>query len=96
MSTTYLKYNKTSFSKEFFQSDIYKQLIKDYQQVHESLAEYDDNFMYSPRRTYAADNSIFYYGTFYYLQMLLEKNPKTILDLGCGRNLFKKYQITPY
>lgn len=28
---------------------------------------------------------------FYYLRVLLEKNPKEIYDLGCGCNIFKKY-----
>jgi len=28
---------------------------------------------------------------FYYLNYLLEKNPKKIYDLGCGWNIFKKY-----
>jgi hypothetical protein len=28
---------------------------------------------------------------FYYLEFLTEKNPKTIYDLGCGWNIFKKY-----
>lgn len=91
MSTEYLNYDKHLFKQEFIQSDTYKQLVNDYQHVYESLEEFDDRFYTQPRRTYAADRSIFYYSTFYYLQLLLEKNPKTILDLGCGRNLFKKY-----
>jgi len=85
------KYNKELFRQEFEQSEIYKQLVNDYQHVYESIQEYDDGFLSTPRRTYAADNSIFYYGTFYYLQMLLEKNPQTILDVGSGGNYFKKY-----
>jgi hypothetical protein len=28
---------------------------------------------------------------FYYLEKLLEKNPKEIYDLGCGWNIYKKY-----
>jgi SAM-dependent methyltransferase len=83
--------DKNLFYKKFIASDIYKQLIQDYQHVHESIEEYSDEFYVAPRRTYAASKSIFYYRTFYYIQMLLEKNPKIILDLGCGSNLFKKY-----
>jgi hypothetical protein len=28
---------------------------------------------------------------FYYLQFLLDRNPSTIVDLGCGWNVFKRY-----
>lgn len=84
-------YNKEKFNQEFLQSETYKKLTIDYQHVYESISEYNDGFEPIPRRTYAANQSIFYYGTFYYINMLLEKQPKTILDLGCGGNFFKKY-----
>jgi hypothetical protein len=33
---------------------------------------------------------VFYVAVLYYLNFLLEKNPKVIVDIGCGENLFKK------
>lgn len=87
----YRQYNKEKFVSEFTQGDIYKQLTNDYQHVHESF-ELPDPWSPLPRRVEAAENqSTFYYSTFYYLQMLLEKNPKTILDVGSAGNYFKKY-----
>jgi len=85
----YLHYDKEKFVEEFKQTDIYCQLVNDYQNVSESLGE--DTYRLLPRRTTSARESTFYYSTFYYLKLLLEKNPKVILDLGCGSNLFKKY-----
>ena len=89
--TNYRHYNQKEFFAKFSTTETYKQLVNDYQQVHESIGVYDDGFKILPRRTYAASKSIFYYSTFYYLGLLLETNPKTILDVGCGSNLFKKY-----
>jgi hypothetical protein len=34
--------------------------------------------------------SKFFVSSLYYLEFLLEKNPKVIVDIGCGANLFKK------
>lgn len=39
---------------------------------------------------YRALSSVFFISTLYYLEFLLEKNPKVIVDIGCGENLFKK------
>ena len=40
-------------------------------------------------RQYAL-SSVFFISSLYYLEFLLEKNPKIIVDIGCGSNLFKK------
>ena len=42
----------------------------------------------TPRQT--ALTSKFFVSSLYYLEFLLEKNPKVIVDIGCGENLFKK------
>jgi hypothetical protein len=50
---------------------------------------------FSPRQVYGdkifCKVSRFSASIFYYLEFLTEKNPKTIYDLGCGWNIFKKY-----
>jgi len=48
--------------------------------------QYDGNV--TPRQQ--ALSSRFFVSTMYYLEFLLEKNPKVIVDIGCGENLFKK------
>lgn len=88
--TNYQHYNKEEFEHEFKQSDIYKELINDYQNVEESIPQ-PDTWQNFPRRVHAANESTFYYITFYYLKLLLETNPKKILDVGSGGNYFKKY-----
>jgi|LakMenE18May11ns_1017448.scaffolds.fasta_scaffold9673822_2 hypothetical protein len=40
-------------------------------------------------RQYAL-SSVFFVSSLYYLEFLLKKNPKVIVDIGCGANLFKK------
>ena len=35
-------------------------------------------------------SSVFFVSSLYYLEFLLEKNPKVIVDIGCGANFFKK------
>jgi hypothetical protein len=54
------------------------------------------NRTYTPREYYSRkhtfpERSIFSMVPFFYLKPLLEKNPKTIYDLGAGYNIFKKY-----
>jgi hypothetical protein len=50
----------------------------------------------TPRETYgrkhmAPERTVFSMVPFFYLKLLLEKNPETIYDLGAGWNIFKKY-----
>jgi hypothetical protein len=46
--------------------------------------------MFGRKETFP-EYSIFSMVPFFYLKLLLEKNPKTIYDLGAGWNIFKKY-----
>jgi len=59
--------------------------------IFDQVIKYDG--MYIPvgqtPRQYAL-NSVFCISSLYYLEFLLEKNPKVIVDIGCGANLFKK------
>jgi len=77
-------YNKEAFKSYFSQTDLWKAVSKDY--------EYLRLPQIRPHLT-STTNEIKYFNVFlfYYLNFLLEKNPATIYDLGCGSNPFKKY-----
>ncbi len=54
------------------------------------------NLLITPREQYGIGyqvltKKVFVTVPFFYLRKLLEKNPDTIYDLGCGWNIFKKY-----
>lgn len=81
----------------FKTTEVYKKLICDY--TDEKLVWHkffhlgntiksitEEHF--TPRSAYKAEFSA---TVFYYLLPLLEKNPQIIYDLGCGKNMFKKY-----
>lgn len=85
--------------KEFFPTtEIGKRVHKDFDFVHYSTV-YDDYEVVGDRRhtlrQLIGDKSIA--GTrmsavlFYYINLLLETNPKEIHDIGCGWNIFKRY-----
>jgi hypothetical protein len=96
-------YNKDEFEPWFKTTEIYKKLKQDYtddQLVWEKHFFLKDGHYFNP----IPWNTTSYWKTprekhvtkfsatiFYYLLPLLEKNPKTIYDLGCGKNMFKKY-----
>jgi SAM-dependent methyltransferase len=50
--------------------------------------KYHNDMNITPRQ-YAL-SSVFFVSSLYYLEFLLKKNPKVIVDIGCGANLFKK------
>lgn len=57
----------------------------------ETLAEPDmDNILNTPRLMSLELNSNFSVVPFYYLDFLLEKTPTSIIDVGCGANIFKR------
>ena len=81
----------------FKTTEVYKKLLCDY--TEEKLVWH--KFFYigttiksitethvTPRPTWKEEFSA---AVFYYLLPLLEKNPQTIYDLGCGANMFKRY-----
>lgn len=59
--------------------------------IFDQVIKYDGMNMTAGQtpRQYAL-NSVFFISSLYYLEFLLEKNPKVIVDIGCGANLFKK------
>lgn len=90
-------YNENEFMSLFKKTEIYKKLLHDYAQERLVWHKF---FSIGKKFEYAVDlNSTariickeeFSATIFYYLLPLLEKNPKTIYDLGCGANIFKKY-----
>ena len=87
-------YNKEKFFKEFSSTDTYKKLVQDFDFVS------FDWYLSIKKTDYTARQLLgdrtnpytrFSAVTFYYLNFLLEQNPETIYDLGCGWNIFKKY-----
>jgi hypothetical protein len=81
-------YNQSTFQPQFMQSDIYKQLVLDFD--HISFKKYFvSDYTITPREYWG--KSIFTAVPFYYLEYLLNSHPAVIYDLGCGWNIFKKY-----
>ena len=74
------------FKEEFSQTDIFKQLTQDYDEV-----SWEENPVAALTTRYILANRIFAACPFFYLKYLTELNPTTIYDIGCGPNMFKKY-----
>ena len=82
-------YNESIFrekSGSYWEEKIYTSFGNHVKCIFSSVFSYDDNM--TPR--YRALSSFFFVSSLYYLEFLLEKNPKVIVDIGCGENLFKK------
>jgi SAM-dependent methyltransferase len=84
-------YDPVQFKKEFESTDICRNVSEDFDNLW-----WDQQFIKSfdsitPRQMASGTNAGFSMTPFYYLRSLLEKNPNSIYDLGCGANLFKKY-----
>ena len=83
-------YNPEQFKKQFESTDICRNVAKDFDNLWwDQKTKLIDNA--TPRQWLSTPFKGFSMIPFYYLQPLLEKNPTTIYDLGCGANLFKKY-----
>ena len=80
--------HNADFKSNFENSNIFKELKKDFDQL-----SWDNNFVYTGtlRQVYGDPTTKMSLVPFYYLNYLLDKNPKHIYDLGCGWNIFKKY-----
>jgi hypothetical protein len=79
-------YNQEAFSKKFVETELYQQLVKDYDNVR--FEKFFKDWR-TPRQTHALRQ--FTAVPFYYLEFLTQQNPAVIYDLGCGWNIFKKY-----
>lgn len=82
-------YNEAEFKKQFIGSEIYNQLVKDFDVV--TFKKNFDSFK-TPRQEYGERRqTIFTACIFYYIEFLTRHNPREIYDLGCGWNIFKRY-----
>jgi hypothetical protein len=85
-------YQEDEFVKQFATTNIYENLVKDFDIVSFSKFLWLKHYP-TPRQQIGSKEHTTRFSavSFYYLQYLLEKNPKEIYDLGCGWNIFKKY-----
>jgi hypothetical protein len=82
-------YNEKEFKQQFLGSEIYNQLVDDF-----DVVTFKKNFdvFQTPRQKYGENRkTIFTACIFYYIEYLTRHNPKEIYDLGCGWNIFKRY-----
>jgi SAM-dependent methyltransferase len=83
-------YNPEQFKKQFESTDICRSVSNDFDNLW-----WDQKIKFlnhlTPRQLVCDFKPGFSMIPFYYLQPLLEKNPTSIYDLGCGANLFKRY-----
>ena len=83
-------YNSEQFKKQFESTDICRSVSKDFDNLW-----WDQKIKWlnhlTPRQLVCDFKPGFSLIPFYYLQPLLEKNPTSIYDFGCGANLFKRY-----
>jgi hypothetical protein len=86
-------YDKEKFQKEFNKTEIYQQLIKDFDEISLEKNFWATKNVGTPRYQVGCSNrrTLFPATSFYYLNFLLETNPSEIYDLGCGWNIFKRY-----
>jgi len=83
-------YIEQNFKKEFKNTDLYKHLENYYDMlVWDKLYSSIDHTEVTPRGVY--ELRISYCSIFYYILPLLEKNPESIADIGCGINPFKRF-----
>jgi hypothetical protein len=94
--TIYRSYDKDEFLKEFTQTEIYKKLTQQYRYMFSDKHDIDIDVGDVSQgeechRSTLENASICLYSQFYYLGLIQENNPEVIADVGCGRNLIKKY-----
>jgi hypothetical protein len=83
-------YNSAEFAERFKKTEIYQSLSQEFNQV--LFEHFIENFLrynFTPRENFGTSSTSA--TPFYYLEFLTAKNPKTIYDIGCGWNMFKKY-----
>jgi hypothetical protein len=82
---------------EFCTIELYQQISKRYKYTVSSYREVSllkaalYHTVYTTSRQFLEDYRILDIIPYYYIKFLLETNPKSILDLGCGINVFKDY-----
>ena len=87
----------TVWSEKFSKDPKYQHIINDHKFTVSSYKEMTffkaglHNTVYEVGRKFLQLHNILDIVPYYYIDYLIEKNPKTILDLGCGLNIFKPY-----
>lgn len=87
-------YDEQEFKIKFTGTQLHQVLEKDFDQLVWNFSELILPKEHTTRQIYGDKKlfiSKFTVIPFYYLEFLTQKNPKTIYDLGCGWNIFKKY-----
>jgi len=68
---------------------MYKHVISSYREMSLIKAAWHDS-VYDTSRAVLEQHQVFDIVPHYYIKYLLEISPNTILDIGCGENIFKK------
>lgn len=82
-------YSQLAFEPRFSKTPLYQRLSAEYE-VLDFSKSWNPHFG-TPRQQWGTQKRIFSVVPFYYLEFLTERNPKNIVDLGCGWNIFKQY-----
>lgn len=85
------EYNQKTFEPFFKQTKLYGQISQEYDHIIFNSFNHGILKKFTPRQILAGGCKLFSAIPFYFIEMLKEKNPKNIYDLGCGWNIFKKY-----
>ena len=86
------KWKKSFLNNSFYSKNFsnYNHIIFSYQEMTLLKASLHHTVYEVPRR-FCKQYKILDAVPYYYIDYLLEKNPKTIVDIGCGENVFKDY-----
>jgi hypothetical protein len=79
-------YTPSSTFKNFTTLD--KDIGEYYDRVYHSIMDYDE---ISPRYFYETGLKIAFRDAFYYIDLLYDDNPQTVIDVGCGECVWKKW-----
>lgn len=89
--------NSQQWLEEFLRHPLYQNIAKKYKTHISTYREMSilkaslHDTVYELSRKFTQDYGILDVVPFYYIDFLLQKNPQTILDLGCGLNVFKEH-----
>lgn len=83
------EYNQEEFEEQFSNTELFQKIKKDFDMLVWDKHAMPFNVYPTLRQTMGT--RICNMASFYYIQYLLEKNPDSIFDIGCGWNVFKRY-----
>jgi hypothetical protein len=67
--------------------DLKGQILEYYDKVYDTIV----NYHISPRYFYETGLKIGFWDIFYYINRLYDNNPETVIDVGCGECIWKKW-----